>query len=98
VVMCDHCRPAGAPKPSCGNHGAESLRAWLKGQLVEERLWGAVRVVTASCLDICPAEGVTISMQGRLGDGSVRVIDPEGDRSALLDEIRQRIGAESVQS
>jgi len=37
-------------------------------------------------------------MQGRLGDGSVRVIDPEGDRSALLDEIRQRIGAESVQS
>ena len=57
-----------------------------------------MRVVTASCLDICPAEGVTISMQGRLGDGSVRVIDPEGDRSALLDEIRQRIGAESVQS
>ena len=94
MVMCDHRRPAGAPKPSCGDHGAEELRAWLKQQLREEGNWGKARVVTASCLDTCPARGVTLTLQGRLGDGSVRIVDPEADRQALLEEIRACVSGE----
>ncbi len=69
------------------------MRAWLKERLREEGLWGKARVVTASCLDICPAEGVTISMQGKFGNGSVRVMDSVADREALLAEIREIVGA-----
>lgn len=87
VVMCDHCRPLDAPRPSCGNQGAEALRTWLKEQLVAHGLWGRVRVVTASCLDICSAEGVALSIQGLRGDQSVRVVDPAADRQAILKEI-----------
>jgi predicted metal-binding protein len=87
VVMCDHCRAPDSPRPSCGSHGAEELRTWLKEQLVAQGLWGRARVVTASCLDICPAEGVAISMQGLLGDQSIRVVDPVADRQVLLKEI-----------
>jgi hypothetical protein len=87
VVMCDHRRAPGAPKPSCGNHDAEGLRAWLKEQFVLEGLWGRVRVVTASCLDVCPASGVALSIQGVRGDKTVRVVDPHEDRQALLEEM-----------
>jgi hypothetical protein len=87
VVMCDHCRAPDSPKPSCGSQGSEELRAWLKEQLVAQGLWGRARVVTASCLDICPAEGVAVSMQGLLGDQSVHVIDPIADRQMLLTKI-----------
>lgn len=87
MVMCDHCRTPDSPKPSCGNQGAEGLRTWLKEQLVAQGLWGRARVVTASCLDICPADGVAMSLQGRLGDHSVRVVDPNADRQVILQEI-----------
>jgi hypothetical protein len=92
VVMCDHCRAPGSIKPSCGNQDAEGLRTWLKGQLVAQGLWGRARVVTASCLDICPADGVALSLQGRLGDHSVRVVDPNGDRQMILKDILACLG------
>ncbi len=87
VLVCKHSRPDGALKASCGHHGAEELRAWLKKELRERGRWGAIRVATASCLDICPAQGVALSFQGRCGDGSTRVVDAHSDRQAILDEI-----------
>ena len=54
VLVCAQTRPDGAKKPSCGHHGASELRAWLKTRLREEGVWGRVRVVTTSCLDVCP--------------------------------------------
>jgi hypothetical protein len=48
--------------------------------------------VTASCLDICPADGVALSLQGRLGDHSVRVVDPNGDRQMILKDILACLG------
>ena len=87
VLLCSKARPAGAPKPSCGHHGAEELRGWLKAELQQRGLWGRVRVVTASCLDICPQEGVALSFQGAGGSGETFVMDAQEERMALLERI-----------
>ncbi len=90
VLLCSMSRPEGAPKPSCGHHGAEELRGWLKAELQQRGLWGRVRVVTASCLDVCPQEGVTLSFQGKSGAGDTFVFDAQEERGALLERIIER--------
>ena len=89
VAMCNHKRPDGAPKPSCGHHGADELRAWLKARLREEGLWGRVRVATASCLDVCPKAGVIVSLPERGEESRVFLVDSESDREALLEKLRR---------
>ncbi len=91
VLVCSKTRPPGAPKASCGHHGAEELRGWLKTELQERGVWGRVRVVTASCLDICPDQGVVVSFQGEAGCGSTFVVDPHEEREALLARIIEQV-------
>jgi len=64
AFVCTNRRPDGAPKQSCGNHGSESLRDYLKARAKELGLKD-VRVNSAGCLDRC-------------GLGPVLVIYPEG--------------------
>ena len=90
VLVCNNCRPPGALKPSCGHHGAEELRNWLKDRLKESGEWGGIRVVTTSCLDVCPAEGVTVSIQEDQEEPALWILDPEVDRENLLSRIRNR--------
>jgi len=90
VLVCANTRPPGAAKHSCGDHGASEMRAWLKGELKKEGLWGDhVRVVTTGCLDICPAEGVICSFDR--GETLVKV-DADTDREAVLERIRALCG------
>ena len=91
VLVCNLCRPEGAPKPSCGHHGGEELRTWLKEQLLERGQWGTVRVVTASCLDFCPKEGITVSIQGAEGEPMTVIVDGLSDREALLGRITEHL-------
>ena len=93
VVMCNHKRPDGAPKPSCGHHGAEELRTWLKARLREEGLWGRVRVATASCLDVCPKAGVVVGLPEKDGESPVFLVDPERHRESLLERLRELASA-----
>ncbi|MCB9760196.1 MAG: (2Fe-2S) ferredoxin domain-containing protein [Alphaproteobacteria bacterium] len=86
VLLCNRQRPPGAAKPSCGFHGADALRGWLKQRLKEEGLWGqAVRVSPVDCLDICPKAGVVIGLDG---GRRLLLVDAEADREALLEELR----------
>ena len=91
VLVCSLCRPEGAPKPSCGHHGGGELRTWLKEQLLERGQWGTVRVVTVSCLDFCPKEGITVSIQGAEGEPATFIVDGISDRDALLDRITDHL-------
>ncbi len=85
VLVCDTQRPEGAEKPSCGFHGAAGLRGFLKKRLKAEGLWGKdVRVLTTSCLDVCPNEGVICSFDN--GE-TLHLVDAEGDREAILRRI-----------
>ncbi len=90
VLVCDNCRAPGAIKPSCGHHGAEELRNWLKARLRESGDWGGIRVVTTSCLDVCPEEGVTVSIQEDQEEPELWILDPEKDRELLLTRIRKQ--------
>ncbi len=53
----------------------------------KEGIWGAkVRVITTSCLDVCPKAGVICSFD----DGhSLQRVDAEADRETVLERIRQ---------
>ena len=85
VLVCDTQRPDGAEKPSCGYHGASELRRFLKKRLKSEGLWGKdVRVLTTSCLDVCPNEGVICSFDN--GE-TLHLVDAEADREAILQSI-----------
>jgi hypothetical protein len=87
VLICGNTRPPGAPKHSCGDHGAEELKRWLKKELKAEGLWGsAVRVSTTSCLDVCPKEGVICSFDR--GHSLVH-LDAGAEREAVLQRIRE---------
>jgi len=89
VLVCDNARPPDAPKPSCHPQGGAELREWLKDQLKREGLWGRVRVLGTSCLDVC-GKGVTVALDG----GRERLIlDPETEREALLSRIRELASA-----
>ena len=85
VLVCTNHRPEGASKPSCGGQGAAELQSWLKERLKAEGLWGKVRVLSTSCLDLCSRDGVTVVLDG----GQQRqVLHPTDERQALLDQIR----------
>lgn len=87
VLLCNRTRPPGAAKHSCGDHGADGLRSWLKAQLKAEGLWGdSVKVVPVDCLDICPAQGVVM---GFSGGRQLLLVDAELDREELLQTIRE---------
>lgn len=87
VLVCNNTRPPGAAKHSCGDHGAEAMRKWLKGELKKEGLWGEkVRVVLTGCLDICPAEGVICSFDRAQ---TLVKLDADTDREAVLERIRE---------
>ncbi len=89
VLVCDNERPADAPRPSCRPQGGGELREWLKAELKREGLWGQVRVLSTSCLDLC-TQGVTVCLDG----GRDRlVVDPQADRAELLARIRAVVTA-----
>ena len=95
VVLCNHQRPDGALKPSCGHHGSEELRGWLKQELQKDGVWGRVRVVTGSCLAVCPKAGVVVSLPQQDGSQRVFLVDPEKDREELLAELKSLVAPKS---
>ena len=64
VFCCTNRRPAGHPRGSCADKGAEDLRDYMKGRAKDLRLKN-VRINIAGCLDRCEL-------------GPTMVIYPEG--------------------
>lgn len=90
----DKGKGGGSQKPSCGPQGANELRGWLKQRLKEDGLWKRVRVTTTSCLDLCSGRGVSLTIQGRSGDGDLRIVNAFEDREELYSEIVKGMNAE----
>ena len=87
VLICKNQRGPGAAKPSCGEEAGHELKSWLKkkARAGGGPLAGA-RVLTASCLDVCPADGVAVAVEP---GGRVMVVDPDHDREALLQTLQE---------
>lgn len=70
VLVCNRCGerlladaprdPAAADTPAPPNP-ASALRDELKARLKDAGLWGPVRVVSTSCLGVCPRGGITVA-------------------------------------
>ena len=58
VLVCSQCTTersrSGSHQPGKGATASEDLQNWLKSRLKSEGLWGEFRVVSTSCLGVCP--------------------------------------------
>ncbi|RME23619.1 MAG: hypothetical protein D6798_13165 [Deltaproteobacteria bacterium] len=95
VLICNNQRPDGSPKPSCGRDAGNQLKAWLK--IAAREGGGAAaecRVLTTSCLDVCPQHGVAVAL---MPGNEVVVVDPQEDRDALLARVQAHMDAVAEQ-
>ncbi|MBE8986321.1 (2Fe-2S) ferredoxin domain-containing protein [Nostoc sp. LEGE 12450] len=84
VLVCSQCT-----NEQSGSTASEDLENWLKSRLKFEGLWGEFRVVSTSCLGVCPKSGITVvTVSNRSGGNSpCLIIDP---RSDVYDGLRLR--------
>jgi predicted metal-binding protein len=82
VLVCAKC----AAKAGRGHKGKTELRGELKRALKRRGLGDSVRVLDASCLDLCPKDGQTVATGRQLADGQLLVVSPEasGEEVARL--------------
>lgn len=96
VLVCENQRPDGAPKPSCGRARGQAVKSWLKPALQEAGGAGAgCRVLTTSCLDTCPADGVAIALEPghKVLVFNPDAPDPQVEQQALLARIQAHFEA-----
>jgi len=97
VLVCKKCSEERIPEESpeiAARIGDFSLRDWLKAELKERGIWGRVRVLGTSCMDVCARGKVTVCIdpqaEGRAAE--TFVVDPLEERDAVLARILARFG------
>ena len=85
VLVCANERGPESTKPSCGRRPAEELKSWLKAKTrADEGPPSEMRVLTSSCLSLCPEHGIAVSL---MPGNRLLQVDPEADRQALLNQV-----------
>ncbi|MEA5566833.1 (2Fe-2S) ferredoxin domain-containing protein [Anabaena sp. UHCC 0399] len=67
----------------------EELQNWLKSRLKFDGLWGKYRVISTSCLGICPQSRVVVVLRNHLVGQQCLLVDPQSDREILYSYIKQ---------
>ena len=94
VLVCERCFKERIPEEDpevAASIGDFHLRNWLKERLKADGLWGAVRAISTSCMDVCARGRVTVCIQPQTDETTVMVVDPTADREALYREIVERL-------
>ncbi len=94
VLVCSQCaneRSNSFHPTSKSSTASEDLENWLKSRLKFEGLWGEFRVVSSSCLGICPKVGITVVIvsNGSGGNSPCLIVNPHSDRELLYSYIKQ---------
>jgi len=94
VLVCSQCaneRSNSFHPTSKSSTASEDLENWLKSRLKFEGLWGEFRVVSSSCLGICPKVGITVVIvsNGSSGNSPCLIVNPHSDRELLYSYIKQ---------
>jgi hypothetical protein len=86
VLVCSQCA-----NEQLGSTASEDLENWLKSRLKFEGLWGDFRVVSTSCLGVCPRMGITVVIvsNGSNGNSPCLIVNPRSDRELLYSYIKQ---------
>ena len=97
VLVCSQCaneRSNSFHPTSKSSTASEDLENWLKSRLKFEGLWGEFRVVSTSCLGICPKSGITVVIvsNGSGGNSPCLIVNPQSDRELLYSRIKQNKG------
>lgn len=87
VMVCTKC----SKKIMGDERLAEDLKKDLKGEFKEIR-GKAVRVVTASCLDVCPKNRLTVAVAPRSGQTRTFTFEEGVKTSAVLAEVLKTPG------
>jgi len=92
VLVCSQCaneRSNSFHPTSKSSTASEDLENWLKSRLKFEGLWGEFRVVSTSCLGICPKSGITVVIvsNGTSGNSPCLIVNPHSD---VYDGLRLR--------
>ncbi|MBD0385786.1 MAG: (2Fe-2S) ferredoxin domain-containing protein [Nostoc sp. C3-bin3] len=84
VLVCSQCA-----NERLGSTASEDLENWLKSRLKFEGLWGEFRVVSSSCLGVCPKAGITVVIvsNGSGGNSPCLIVNPQSD---VYDGLRLR--------
>ena len=89
ILICEKCGHKIDPK----ENPTADLTHWLKKKIVSSGHWGPTRVVTTSCMDICPEKEIAIAWISDRKDRplEIEVVDPKKlDRDDLLARIVKR--------
>jgi hypothetical protein len=86
VLVCSQCT-----NERLGSTASEDLENWLKSRLKFEGLWGEFRVVSSSCLGVCPKAGITVVIvsNGSGGNSPCLIVNPQSHRELLYSYIKQ---------
>jgi predicted metal-binding protein len=91
VLVCSQCASeqsqASSHRTSRGSTASENLEIWLKSRLKSEGLWGEFRVVSTSCLGVCPKARIAVVLAGK---SQCLIVDPHSDRELLYSHIKQK--------
>ncbi len=97
VLVCKKCSEERIPDETpeiAKKIGDFSLRDWLKSELKERGIWGKVRVVGTTCLDVCAKGKVTVCIDPQTpgSENEIFIVDPLDERDAVLKRIAKRFG------
>ncbi|RCJ21865.1 hypothetical protein A6770_04315 [Nostoc minutum NIES-26] len=95
VLVCSQCgkeQPASSHRTSRSSTASEDLQNWLKTRLKFEGLWGEFRVVSTSCLGVCPKARVVVVLDSNAGGGKSQclIVNPQSDRELLYSYIKHK--------
>jgi hypothetical protein len=85
VLVCGKCARKLPGKP-----GAKSIRKALKAALKglgPAHAWGKVRIVEASCFDLCPKRRQVLASGATLSERKLVVVEPGFDAAAALERL-----------
>ncbi len=97
VLVCERCTKERIPEEDpdkAAEIGDFHLRDWLKAKLKEDGLWGKVRAISTSCMDVCAKRAVTVVLDAQT-DGVASecfVVDPVSERDELYAAIVKKFG------
>lgn len=92
ILVCERCYTERIPEETpevAAEIGDFNLRDWLKTRLKADGLWGEVRALSTSCMNVCALGRVTVSVQLAGNEALTAVVHPVDDREELYRTIVQ---------
>jgi hypothetical protein len=93
VLVCSQCTieqfSGSSHRINRGVTASEELENWLKSRLKCDGLWSKYRVVSSSCLGICPQNRVVVIFHHDAVGQQCFIVSPQSEREILYSYIKQ---------